>query len=114
MKKRLLLLSFLLLLGISCNDNGDQKKDHDQKDRKQEKLISDHDQLEEAKAIARKLMEGMHKVEREELSRVEFESASRPLQKKLNVLIMALDKEELRELEDYRKQLLAEQVGGKL
>ena len=99
--KRFFLLSTLLILAVGCNFNNGQPNDSAHK-----KIVSDHEYLEEAKAIARELIEGSEKVEKELITRAEFEKRSRPLQKELNLLIMSLDKDELRQLEDYRNELL--------
>lgn len=98
--KRLFLLIFLIITA-GCNFNNGQPNDSAQK-----KIVSDHAYLEEAKAIARELIEGSEKVEKNLISRAEFEKRSRPLQKELNLLIMSLDKDELRQLETYRNDLL--------
>lgn len=99
--KNLFLLSFLIFLTAGCNFNNGQPNDSAHK-----KIVSDHAYLEEAKAIARELIEGSEKVEKNLISRAEFEKRSRPLQKELNLLIMSLDKDELRQLETYRNDLL--------
>lgn len=103
MKKISLLFLLLLFANLSCND-----QDHRLKEKAETEFVSDHAQLEEAKAISKKLLLGLEKVEKEKLSRSEFESMSRPLQKQLNVLIMALDDKDLQELEDFRNKLLVE------
>lgn len=99
--KKITLLPILLILVFACNFNEQQPKDSAQKE-----IISDHAHLEEAKAIARKLIEGLEKVEQKQISREDFENISRPLQKQLNILIISLDDHELRELESYRNELM--------
>lgn len=99
--KNLFLFILLTLITAGCNFSNDQPTDRAQKE-----IVSDHEYLEEAKAITRELLEGSEKVEKKVLSRAEFEKRSRPLQKQLNLIIMSLDKEELRQLENYRNQLL--------
>lgn len=101
--KKLFQLSLLLVLVIGCNFNEQQPKDSAQKE-----IVSDHANLEEAKAIARKLIEGLEKVEQKQISRKDFENISKPLQKQLNTLIISLEDHELRELETYRQQLMVE------
>ena len=101
--KKIILLSGLLILASACNFNEHQPKDSAQKE-----FISDHAHLEEAKAIARKLMEGLEKVEQNQISREDFENFSEPLQKQLNTLIISLEDYELRELETYRNELMKE------
>lgn len=98
---RLFLLVFLLIISAGCNFNTHQPDKSAKKE-----IISDHAYLEEAKAIARELIEGSQQVEKKVLSRAEFEKQSRPLQKQLNLLIMSLDKDELKQLEHYRNDLL--------
>jgi len=106
--KKILPLLLLLLMALSCNFSDQQSMDSAQK-----KIVSDHDELEEAKAIARKLMEGLEQVEQKEISREEFESVSKPLQKQLNTLILVLEDKELQELESYRYELMVENVEKK-
>lgn len=103
--KKIFQLSILLLFAPGCNFNEHQPKDSAQKE-----IVSDHANLEEAKAIARKLIEGLEKVEQKQISREDFENISKPLQKQLNILIISLEDQELRELETYRHQLMVESV----
>ena len=101
--KKIFQLSILLILAPGCNFN-----DHQPTDRAQKQIVSDHANLEEAKAIARKLIEGLEKVEQKQISREDFENISKPLQKQLNTLIISLEDHELRELETYRHELMVE------
>ena len=100
---RLLLLSFILVISAACNFSHEQPNESAKKE-----IVSDHAYLEEAKAIAKQLIEGSERVEKKELTRAEFEKKSRPLQRQLNLLIMSLDKEELKQLEKYRNELLVQ------
>lgn len=97
------LLIFLLVFASACNFSKEQSQESAKKE-----IVSDHAYLEEAKALTKQLIEGSEKVEKKLLSRAEFEKKSRPLQKQLNLLIMSLDQEELKQLEKFRDDLLVE------
>lgn len=110
MKKTLLLLLMMsVLTGISsCMESSTAgKKETD------ETFHSDNSELEEAKAISRKIYEGIAKVEKKELSRTEFRAYAKPLQHKLNSLIVNMEEEDVKELDSYRNELM-EELGAKV
>lgn len=108
MKKLLLLLTAnILLLSWGCMESSEE----DASKTEIRRFHSDNAELQEAKAIARKIYEGIEKVEKEELTREEFQSYARPLQQKLNALIINMGDEDLKKLEQYRNHLM-ERLGA--
>lgn len=105
MKKTLalLLMLFILTSVSACMDSsttGNRRAD--------KTFYSDNSELEEAKAITRKIYEGIAKVEKKELNRTEFHSYAKPLQHKLNSLIVNMEDQDVKELDSYRNELMEE------
>ena len=114
MKRLAFLSNFLLLLLSGCE--GREKNAEGVRVHKEQ--ISDNSELEEAKAISREIYEGIAEVERGKLTRAEFQIFAEPLQRKLNSLIIQMEEDEVKELEDFKKRLMEkleprEQANGK-
>lgn len=107
--KRLVFLSTFLLLVLSGCDK--QEKDADGVS-VQKEIISDNSELEEAKAISRKIYEGIGEVERGKLTKAEFQTFAKPLQRKLNSLIIQMEEDEVKELEEFNNKLMEKLESG--
>ena len=105
MKKTILFLSaimFLICFGSEERSGGTEEQES------KTSLRPDNSELEEAKAISRKIFEGIEKVEKEEATREEFQAYAKPLQEKLNSLIVIMEEQEVQELDRYRNELMDE------
>ena len=102
MKRLAFLITFLLLVFSGCDR---QEKDADGFSVRKE-TISDNSELEEAKTISRKIYEGIGEVERGKLTRAEFRTFAKPLQRKLNALIIQMEEDEVKELEEFNNKLM--------
>lgn len=97
----------MLLLTLGCMEPSEENTANSGV----EHFRSDNSELQEAKAISRKIYEGIEKVEKEELTREEFQAYAKPLQQKLNALIINMEEEDVKELDRYRNHLM-EQLGA--
>ncbi|WP_189605839.1 hypothetical protein [Salinimicrobium marinum] len=104
MKKIFFLSAFILFLCFGCEERSGVTEEQEPKT----SIPPDNAELEEAKAISRKIFEGIEKVENEEASREEFQAYAKPLQEKLNSLIVIMEEQEVRELDRYRNELMDE------
>ena len=103
MKKFLLLFVIFSFTTVSCNHKQEGELSHSPS---HSTYISDNSELEEAKAITRKLFEGLKKVEENQLSREDFEGLAEPLQRKLNSLILSMEDRDAQALEAYKNELM--------
>lgn len=103
MKKLVLLFFILSFTAISCRDEGEPELS-------QQIFMSDNEELEEAKAITRKLFEGLEKVEENKMSREDFKKMAEPLQRELNMLIISMEAQDAQKLESYKDELMVKNI----
>ena len=108
MKRVAFLSTFLLLVLSGC----ERQKKNAVGVSVQKETFADNSELEEAKAISRKIYEGIGEVERGKLTRAEFQTLAKPLQRKLNSLIIQMEEDEVKELEDFKNKLMEKLESG--
>lgn len=103
--------SFLLILAavaIFLAPAGCMEYSEEEERERTKTFVSDNSELQEAKALTRKIYEGIEKVEKNRLSRAEFQSYAKPLQQKLNSLIINMEEGDVKELDAYTNRLMEE------
>jgi hypothetical protein len=109
-----IILTLIFTIAILCSCNPPMDKTNNSVDTTQSIIPSKPSKLSEAKEIAKTILTYVEQADMKKITKKQLDKKAAPLQKHLDSLRFELTPDELKELDDYRTQLVIEMADRKV